>query len=61
MNFNYAQLKVTQDVTVNLKDYSTDESGGYDKKTAKDVIKSNIRSLKIFNVFSMPMIDSLYS
>ncbi|MGV8962905.1 MAG: polyphosphate kinase 2 family protein [Candidatus Saccharimonadaceae bacterium] len=46
MNFNYAQLKVTQDVTVNLKDYSTDESGGYDKKTAKDVIKSNIKELK---------------
>ena len=46
MDFNYDQFKVSQDASVNLKDYPTDESGGFDKKTAKDEIKSNIKELK---------------
>ena len=46
MDFKYDQFKVSQDASVNLKDYPTDESGGFDKKTAKDEIKSNIKELK---------------
>ena len=46
MKFNYNQFKISADKPVNLKDYSTDESGGFDKKSAKDEIKSNIKELK---------------
>lgn len=46
MNFNYTQFKIAENANVNLKDYSTDESGGFDKKSAKGEIKSNIKDLK---------------
>lgn len=46
MNFDYNQLKVSEDTSINLKEYSTNESGGFDKKTAKVEIKSNIKELK---------------
>ncbi len=46
MNFDYNQLKVSEDTPINLKEYSTNESGGFDKKTAKVEIKSNIKELK---------------
>lgn len=46
MEFNYNQLKVSEDASVNLKEYSTNETGGYNKKTAKVEIKSNIKELK---------------
>lgn len=46
MNFDYNQLKVSEDSPINLKEYSTNESGGFDKKTAKVEIKSNIKELK---------------
>ncbi|MDD2475177.1 MAG: polyphosphate kinase 2 family protein [Dysgonamonadaceae bacterium] len=46
MNFNLTQLKVSENTSVNLKDFSTDESGGFDKKSAKGEIKSNIKDLK---------------
>lgn len=46
MNYNYTQFKIAENANVNLKDYSTDESGGFDKKSAKGEIKSNIKDLK---------------
>ena len=46
MKFNYNQLKVTEDASINLKEYATNESGGYNKITAKVEIKSNIKELK---------------
>jgi PPK2 family polyphosphate:nucleotide phosphotransferase len=46
MNYNYNEFKVTEESSVDLKKYSTNESGGFDKKTAKVEIKSNIKELK---------------
>ena len=46
MNFNYTHFKVPEDASVNLEEYSTNESGGFDKKSAKVEIKSNIKELK---------------
>ncbi len=46
MSYNYNQFKISPDKSVNLKDYSTNESGGFDKKSAKDEIKGNIKELK---------------
>lgn len=46
MNFNYTHFKVPEDASVNLEKYSTNESGGFDKKSAKVEIKSNIKELK---------------
>ncbi len=46
MSINYNQFKVTEDSSVNLKNYSTNESGGFDKKAAKVEIKGNIKELK---------------
>jgi len=52
MNFNYNQFKVPTDKPINLENYLTDESGGFDKKSAKKEIKSNIKDLrKIQRVF----------
>lgn len=46
MKFNYNQLRVPENTSVDLKEYSTNESGGLDKTTAKVEIKSNIKELK---------------
>ena len=46
MSYNYNQFKISPDKSVNLKEYSTNESGGFDKKSAKDEIKGNIKELK---------------
>ena len=46
MNYDYNQLRVAEESSVDLKKYSTKESGGFDKKTAKVEIKSNIKELK---------------
>lgn len=46
MNFNYQQLRISENTSVDLKNYSTNESGGFNKKTAKAEIKSNIKELK---------------
>jgi PPK2 family polyphosphate:nucleotide phosphotransferase len=46
MNYNYNEFKVSEESSVDLKKYSTNESGGFDKKTAKVEIKSNIKELK---------------
>lgn len=52
MNFNYNLFKVNEDSPVDLKKFSTNESGGFDKKSAKKEIKSNIKELrKIQHVF----------
>ncbi len=46
MDFNYGKLRVEPGSKISLKDFSTDEDGGYDKKSAKDEIKNNIKDLK---------------
>lgn len=46
MDFNYNKLRVQPGSKINLTDFSTDEDGGYDKKSAKDEIKNNIKDLK---------------
>ena len=46
MNFDYTQFKVNVDTPVNLKKFQTEETGGFDKKSAKGEIKSNIKELK---------------
>lgn len=46
MDFNYNKLRVQSGSKINLTDFSTDEDGGYDKKSAKDEIKNNIKDLK---------------
>ena len=46
MNYNYNEFRVSETSSVDLKKYSTNESGGFDKKTAKVEIKSNIKDLK---------------
>ena len=52
MNFNYNLFKVNEDSPVDLKKFSTNESGGFNKKSAKKEIKSNIKDLrKIQRVF----------
>ena len=46
MNYDYNQLRVAEESSVDLKKFLTNESGGFDKKTAKVEIKSNIKELK---------------
>ena len=46
MKFDYNHYKVLKDTSINLEDYATDESGGYDKKSAKKELKSNTKELK---------------
>ncbi|NLZ94934.1 MAG: polyphosphate kinase 2 family protein [Bacteroidales bacterium] len=46
MKFDYNQLKVHEDASISLKNYSTDESGGFKKKSAKVELKSNTKELK---------------
>lgn len=48
MDFNYNKLKVKSGEKVNLKKFSTKESAGYDKESAKDEIKKNIKELNEF-------------
>ena len=46
MNYNYNEFRVAEESSVDLKKYSTNETGGFDKKSAKVEIKSNIKELK---------------
>ena len=46
MNYDYNQHRVAEESSVDLKKYATNESGGFDKKSAKVEIKSNIKELK---------------
>lgn len=46
MNYDYNQLRVAEETSVDLKKYATNESGGFDKESAKVEIKSNIKELK---------------
>ena len=46
MNNAHAEFKVPEDKTISLNDYSTDESGGFDKKSAKKEVKNSISELK---------------
>ena len=46
MDFNYSKFRVKPDSKVNLKDFATSENGGFDKKSAGDEIKNNIKQLK---------------
>ncbi len=46
MNYNYNQFRVSGKSSVDLKKYSTNESGGFKKKSAKVELKSNTKELK---------------
>ena len=46
MIYNYNEFRVSETSSVDLKKYQTNESGCFDKKTAKVEIKSNIKDLK---------------
>ena len=46
MSNAHTEFKVPQDKTISLNDYSTDESGGFDKKSAKKEVKNSISELK---------------
>lgn len=46
MIIDYNQFKVPEDSSVSLKKYSTLETGGFDKKTAKKELKQSIKELK---------------
>lgn len=46
MSINYNQFKVLEDTSINLKQHTTDESGGFDKKSAKKEVKESIAELK---------------
>lgn len=46
MSNAHAKFKVPEDKTISLNDYSTDESGGFDKKSAKKEVKNSISELK---------------
>src|SRR5690554_2983824 len=59
MNFDYSKLRVEEGTTINLKDFSTSEDGGFTKKTARKEIKANIRELKKFQ--EMFYADDRYS
>ncbi|MDR1742503.1 MAG: polyphosphate kinase 2 family protein [Dysgonamonadaceae bacterium] len=48
MDYNYSKLRVKEGSKVKLKDYPTDENGGFDKKSAKDELKKNIKELSDF-------------
>ena len=45
MNYDYKTLRVKGGKKINLKDFSTNENCGYDKKSAKEEIKNNIEEL----------------
>lgn len=46
MSNAHTEFKVPEDKTISLNDYSTDESGGFDKKSAKKEVKNSISELK---------------
>lgn len=59
MQFDYDKFRIKEGEKVRLKDFSTREDGGYDKKTAKEEIKQNIKELKKFQ--DMFYADDRYS
>lgn len=46
MDFDYGKFKVKPGSKVNLKNFATSEDGGFDKKSARKEIESNIKQLK---------------
>ena len=46
MDFDYGKFKVKPGSTVNLKNFTTSEDGGFDKKSARKEIENNIKQLK---------------
>ena len=46
MSNAHPEFRVPEDKTINLNDYSTNESGGFNKKTAKKELKKSIKELK---------------
>lgn len=59
MDYNYKKFKVKGGGKVHLNDFSTNESAGFDKKSAKDEIKKNIKELREFQ--EMFYADDRYS
>ena len=59
MNYNYSKLLVKEDSRVVLSNFPTLEDGGYNKKSAKEEIKNNIKELKKFQ--EMFYADDRYS
>lgn len=59
MNFDYSKLRVNKGDKVSLENYSANQDGGYNKKTAKKEIKENIKELKKFQ--EMFYADNRYS
>lgn len=59
MDYNYKKFKVKGGSKVHLNDFSTNESAGFDKKSAKDEIKKNIKELREFQ--EMFYADDRYS
>lgn len=59
MDYNYKKFKVKGGGKVHLNNFSTNESAGFDKKSAKDEIKKNIKELREFQ--EMFYADDRYS
>jgi PPK2 family polyphosphate:nucleotide phosphotransferase len=59
MNYNYSKLLVKENSRVVLSNFPTLEDGGYNKKSAKEEIKNNIKELKKFQ--EMFYADDRYS
>ena len=48
MNYDYSKLRIREGASVRLKDFSTDDNGGYTKKTGKKEVEENIEELRKF-------------
>ncbi|MDO5522863.1 MAG: polyphosphate kinase 2 family protein [Bacteroidia bacterium] len=59
MDYNYNKLRIKGGQKVHLHTFPTNESAGFDKKSAKEEIKSNIKELKKFQ--EMFYADDRYS
>lgn len=59
MEYNYKKLRVKGGEKIRLNDLSTNESAGFDKKSAKDEIQKNIKELKEYQ--EMFYADDRYS
>lgn len=46
MNYDYSKLRIREGASVRLKDFSTDDDGGYTKKTGKKEVEENIEELR---------------
>lgn len=59
MDYNYKKFRVKGGEKVRLKDFSTSEKAGYDKQSAKEEIKQNIKELREYQ--EMFYADDRYS